>query len=176
MEGIKIASRYAQSLLDLSEERKVTDVVLDNMKALIEVSNEREFNLFLASPLIKADKKSQVLDRLFSNFDELTIKFIHLLTRNNREKFLPLIASEFIDKVNQNRGVVSMKITSAVKLDDQVKATILNKLNSKINGKVELTETVDESIIGGFVARMGDTQIDASVSSQLKEMKKRLIG
>lgn len=176
MEGMNVASRYAQSLIELTEETNVTDAVLKDMKSLLATTaDNRDFQLFLTSPLIKSDKKSKVFDSLFTDFQELSIRFIHLLAQHNRERYLPLIAKDFIDKVNSTRGIVPMTITSAVTLDPKVKETILAKLNDRIKGSVELTEEVDESIIGGFIARMGDTRIDASVSNQLKEMEKRLM-
>lgn len=176
MQGMKVASRYAQSLLELAEENKVIDGVLENMKSLLTITNEsRDFHLFLVSPLIKKDTKGRIFDKLFADFEELSLKFMHLLARNHREMYLPLIAKEFIDKVNELRGIVPLTITSAVKIDEGVKQLILSKLQQKIKGSIELTELIDESLLGGFVARMGDTRIDASVSSQLKEMKKRLM-
>ncbi|MFA5574645.1 MAG: ATP synthase F1 subunit delta [Brumimicrobium sp.] len=176
MEGMKVASRYAQSLLELAQEKNVIDDVLADMNTLLKTTNNnRDFHLFLTSPLIKADKKSQILNILFGDFQELSLKFMHLLTRNHREMYLPLIAKNFIDKVNKLRNIVPITITSAVKLDEGVKESILKKLNENVKGTIELTEEVNKELIGGFVARMGDARIDASVSNQLKKIKKRLL-
>lgn len=176
MSGLKVASRYAQSLLELSEENKSTDAVLADMNTLLATTNEnRDFYLFINSPLIKADKKNDVFSKIFGGFSELSSKFIQLLTKNNREMHLPLIAEEYISKVNQLRGIVPVTLTSAQKLDEKVKNSILEKISSAVKGQVDLTEEIDESLIGGFVVRMGDTRIDASVARQLNEMKKRLV-
>jgi F-type H+-transporting ATPase subunit delta len=72
------------------------------------------------------------------------------------------------------RGIVPVSITSATTLDAKVKADILAKLEKGIDGTIQLNEKVDAELIGGFVVRMGDTRIDASVSNQLKELKQRL--
>lgn len=176
MKGLKVSSRYAQSLIELSEEMNKTDKVLEDMKYLVSTTKDnRDFLLFLNSPLVKADKKSDVLKRLFGGFDELSLKFMTLLTKNEREDHLPLIAEEYINQVNKLRGIVSITISSARKIDENVKETILKKLNNKSGETFDLTEKVDESLIGGFVARIGDTRVDASVLNQLSEMKKRLI-
>lgn len=176
MAGLKVAGRYAQSLVELANEMQNTDAVLKDMELLLATTNEnKDFHVFLNSPLIKADKKNSIFDKLFGGFQEVTIKFIHLLTKNKREMILPVIAEEFIAKLNEIRGIVPITLTSAVKLDEGVKATILEKLNKSIQGSIELTEKVDESLIGGFVVRMGDTRIDASIAHQLNEMKQRLI-
>ena len=175
MKGFKVAGRYAQSLLELSQEQKSVDAVLKDMAAFIEVANDnQEFTAFLNNPIIKADKKTAVLDKVFPSFQELSRKFVHLLAKNRREMLLPLIAEDYIAKVNADRGIVPVLLTSAVKLDESVKQSILEKLSKAIKGEIELEEKVDEDLIGGFVVRMGDTRIDASVSNQLNELKQRL--
>lgn len=175
MKGLKVASRYAQSLLELAEEQNVTDEVLNDMKILLSTANKnRIFLLLLNNPIVKADMKNNIFEKLFGDFQELSLKFIRLLTRHHREMFLQAIAKEYIDKLNSIRGIVPMTLTSAVALDNDVKEVILSKLSSQIQGSIELTETIDESLIGGFVARMGDIRVDASVSHHLNEMKKRL--
>jgi F-type H+-transporting ATPase subunit delta len=175
MKGFKVAGRYAQSLLELSQEQKSVDAVLKDMAAFIDVANDnRDFTAFLNNPIIKADKKNAVLDKVFPSFQELSQKFVHILTKNRREILLPLIAEDYIAKVKADRGIVPVTLTSAVKLDDTVKQSILAKLSKAIKGEIELDEKVDEDLIGGFVVRMGDTRIDASVSHQLSELKQRL--
>jgi F-type H+-transporting ATPase subunit delta len=176
MEGLKVAGRYAQSLIEMADEKQNTDAVLIDMEYLLATTNgNNDFHVFLNSPLINPDKKNSVFDKLFGDFQDISKKFFHLLTKNNRETILPIIAEEFISKLNVIRGIVPLTLTSAAKLDESVKATILEKLNKHINGSIELTEKIDESLIGGFVIRMGDTRIDASIAHQLNEMKQRLI-
>lgn len=175
MKGFKVAGRYAQSLLEVAEERNVIDAVLKDMTAFISVANEnRDFTAFLNNPIIKSDKKSAVLDKIFPSFEESTRKFTHLLTKNRREMLLPLIAEDFVAKVKAHRGIVPVTLTSAHKLNEEVKQQILDKLKKAVTGDIELNEEIDEDLIGGFVVRMGDTKIDASVSHQLNELKQRL--
>lgn len=175
MQGLKVAGRYAQALLELSIEKDCVDNVLEDMKALVEVANTNDdFANFLTTPLVKEDKKAKILRRLFKDAQEITVKFMDLLTRNRREMYLPLIAEQYINKLNSIRGIVPMVFTSAQALDKKVKTTILDKLNASVKGTIALTEKIDESLIGGFLVRMGDTQIDASVSHQLTNLKQRL--
>lgn len=175
MKGYKVAGRYAQSLLELAEERNSTDAVMKDMEYLITATNEsRDFHVFLNSPIINSTKKNSILDKVFADFQELSMSFVHLITKNRREMLLPLIAEEYLLKVKAMRGIVPVSITSAVALDAKVKEDILAKLNKGIEGEIELNEKIDADLIGGFVVRMGDTRIDASVSNQLKELKQRL--
>ena len=63
---------------------------------------------------------------------------------------------------------------SAVELDASTKKKILDKVDQSVDGQLEVTELIDESLIGGFIVRMGDKQIDASVASQFNDLKQRL--
>jgi F-type H+-transporting ATPase subunit delta len=84
------------------------------------------------------------------------------------------IAEAFEAQVKEHRGIVPMTITSAVKLDASTRDAIIAKVQASVEGKLEVEEKVDESLIGGFVVRMGDHQIDASISNQLNNLKQRL--
>src|SRR5690554_7374477 len=69
MAGLKVAGRYAQSLIELSDELKVTDAVLNDMEQLLATTNEnKDFHVFLNSPLIKSDKKNDIFGKLFGDF------------------------------------------------------------------------------------------------------------
>jgi F-type H+-transporting ATPase subunit delta len=175
MKGTKAASRYATALLELAIENNMVDQVAADMKYLSEVSEEtREFKVFLKSPVIKSDKKIAVINEIFGQFEELTRGFVNLVTKNRRENLLPDIADAFDAQVKHYKGIVPVTLVSAVRLDDTTKAQILSKLNGMVKGELEVTEKIDADLIGGFVVRMGDTQIDASVSRQLNDLKQRL--
>ncbi|MCC5923505.1 MAG: ATP synthase F1 subunit delta [Crocinitomicaceae bacterium] len=172
MKGTKVAVRYAQSLIELSEERNASDAVMKDMKLIIDTVNEnRELTVFLNNPIIKADKKTDVLSKIFTSFDELTLAFIRLITKNNRESLLPVIAKEYIAKLKALRGIVPVTLTSAASLAEDVKDNIISKLQKDVEGKLEVTERIDPALIGGFVFRMGDVQIEASIARQLSELR-----
>lgn len=175
MKGTKAASRYAKALLELAIENNMVDQVAADMKYLAEVSEEtREFKVFLNSPVVKSDKKIDVLNEIFGQFEALTRGFVNLVTKNRRESLLPEIARSFDVQVKEHKGIVPVTLISAVKLDEGTKVQILSKLSGMVKGEFEVTEKIDANLIGGFVLRMGDTQIDASVSRQLNDLKQRL--
>lgn len=175
MKGSKAAIRYAQALLDLAIEQGNLDSVAGDMKYFSEVCAEnREFELMLASPIVRSDKKVEVIKEIFGQFEKVSTLFIELIAKNGREAILPLIASSFEDLLKAHKGIVPISITTAVKLDDSVKKSILAKVQAHVKGTLEVTEHIDSSLIGGFVVRMGDQQIDASVASQLMDLKQRL--
>jgi F-type H+-transporting ATPase subunit delta len=175
MQGTKVASRYALSLLDLTEEKKVSDRISQDMESLISITQgNHDFAVFLKNPIIKADKKVEVLNTIFTEFDELTKGFMRLITKNGRERFLPLIAKSYIAQLKSKQGIVPVTLTSASPLAADVKETLLGKLQTQVEGKFEVKEEIDKDLIGGFIFKMGDTQIEASIARQLRELKQRL--
>ena len=175
MKGSKIAGRYATALLELSIEQNKVDQVLADMKYLLEVNNENsDFQLLLDSTIVKGDKKIAIFEELFGQFEEVSTSFVKLITNNGRESYLPTIAEAFDAQVKEHRGIVPITIISAVPLANSTKEIILEKVEKGVNGKLEVTELIDSSLIGGFIVRMGDKQIDASVASQFNDLKQRL--
>ena len=175
MKSSKVASRYAKSLLEIAIEQKNIDSVLGDMMFLLEINNQsKDLELLIQSPIVKADKKIEIFEKIFEQFEEVSKSFVRLITKNGRENLLPEIATSFDALVKEHNGIVPVTLISAKKLDDQTKKSILDKVSSSVEGTIEVNEILDESLIGGFVVRMGDTQIDASISSQFNNLKQRL--
>jgi F-type H+-transporting ATPase subunit delta len=175
MKSTKSASRYAKALLELAIEQQKLESIESNMSRIIEAAKEtNEFQVFLDSPIINLDKKVAVLNSLFGEFEPLTLSFLALITKNGRERLITEIAQSYISQVKEFKGIIPISITSARKLDEATKATILAKINASVTGTLEITELIDESLIGGFIVTMGHKQIDASVASQLARMKQEL--
>lgn len=175
MKGTKAASRYAKALLELAIEQNKLDKIAADMAYLAKVNHdEKDFAVLLHSPVVKADKKIAIFNELFGQFDELTTKFIDLIAKNRRESLLAEIAHSFEAQVKEYKGIVPVTLISATALDNATKDAILAKVKGSIKGQPEITEVIDEELIGGFIVRMGDKQIDASIASQFNNLKQRL--
>ncbi|MDB4516250.1 ATP synthase F1 subunit delta [Crocinitomicaceae bacterium] len=175
MKSTKVAARYAKALLELAIENKKVDSVAGDMHFLLQTNNEtKDFELLISSPIIQADKKISVFKMIFEQFEDITLSFLELLTNNGREAYLPVIAVEFEAQVKAYKGIVPITLVSAIPLEASTKEAILAKVRGSVKGTLEVTEEIDPSIIGGFMVKMGDTRIDASVSSQLNKLKQRL--
>ncbi|MBU3660062.1 MAG: ATP synthase F1 subunit delta [Flavobacteriales bacterium] len=175
MKSAKSASRYAKALLELAVDQQKVEAIESNMQRILTAAKEtNEFQVFLNSPIINIDKKIDVLNKLFGEFEPLTLSFIALITKNGRERFITEIAHSYISQVKEYKGIVPITITSARALDAATKANIIAKISATVKGTLEITEIVDETIVGGFVVRMGDKQFDASVATQLLRMKQEL--
>lgn len=175
MRNIKAASRYATALLDLSIEQKNLDKTYSDIVSLQQtIEGSKELQSLLNSPIVKADKKRSILNALFSkDFTELSTKYLDLLVKNGRESLIPEIANQFILQYNTHHNIVEAEVISAVKLDDAQREKVLSLV--KHDGKVNIVEKIDPSILGGFIVKVGDKQIDASISKKFKDLRKEII-
>lgn len=175
MKSTKVASRYAKSLLEIALEQKNVDSVLGDMKFLLQTSNETsDFGMLIASPIISADKKIEIFEKIFDQFEAVSMDFVKLIIKNGREEFLPEIARSFEAQVKEYKGIVPITIITASTLDSATRAKIVAKVQETVKGELEIEEKIDASLIGGFVVRMGDMQIDASIANQFNNLKQRL--
>ncbi|MCO6359392.1 ATP synthase F1 subcomplex delta subunit [Roseivirga pacifica] len=173
MSEYRIASRYAKSLLELSVEQGKLEEVHTDMKLLSDLASEnRDFVLMLKSPIVTHGKKLAILNDVFKGkVNELSLSIFSILTKKHREGYLPLIAKEFHHLYNVHKGIEEATVTTTFALDAKTKAEFEKVVKSITKKEVELTEVVDESLIGGFVLKIGDRQIDDSVSSRLRALK-----
>jgi F-type H+-transporting ATPase subunit delta len=171
-----VASRYAKSLLDLSVEKGQLEAVYADMlqvKAVCE--NSREFITFLNSPIINSDKKIVVIKAVFEGkFNSITDGFLTIVASKRRENVISEMANEFIEQYRSHKNILTAVVTSANGLDAATKQKVLDLVKSQLNGEVELVEKVDANIIGGFILKIGDKQLDKSVARQLSNLKKEL--
>ena len=171
-----VASRYAKSLLDLSVEKGQLEAVYADMLQVKDVcENSREFINFLNSPLIKSDKKISTMKAVFDGkFNSITSGFLTIVASKRRESVIPEMATSFIEQYKTHKNILTAVITSASGLDADTRQKALELVKSQLNGEVELVEKIDNNIIGGFVLKIGDKQLDKSVARQLSNLKKEL--
>lgn len=174
MKGTKSAVRYAISLLELCDEQHKTDVVEKDILQILGAAQNRDFHLFINSPIISVEKKIAVFDKLFPQVDDLTRKFLRLITVKKREYEVVEIADAFIKLLKKEKGISEVELTSAVPLDEATKNIILTKIKSITLDKVELKEKIDKSLIGGFTVKVDDQMIDVSIKQQFKNLRQYL--
>jgi F-type H+-transporting ATPase subunit delta len=176
MPNPRLANRYAKSLIDLATEKGQLEAVYADMKYLQAVCKaSKEFVALLKSPVIKADQKNSIVTAVTKGkVSELTSAFNILLVKKGRESELPEISYAFIDQYNEIKGIHRVKLTTAVAVGDELKATIEQKLKKdKGLGTIELETAVDDKLIGGFLLEFQNNLVDASILRNLKDIKKQ---
>lgn len=176
MNNIRLANRYAKSLIDISIEKNELEKVLADMqylKALCKAS--RPFVLLLESPVVATDKKNAIIKAVTGkNVTALTSMYLELMTKKGRENVLPDVINAFIEQYNTLKGINIVTLTTATPVSDSLKQEIETKVKAARGfEKIQLESKVDESLIGGFVLSFQNNLIDASVLRDLKDIKKQ---
>ncbi|MDB5272956.1 MAG: synthase subunit delta [Chitinophagaceae bacterium] len=176
MNESRVGSRYAKSLLELAIERNVLDQVEKDMTYFLAVCDASpEFVRVMRNPIIPHPKKKAILEQLFKGkVNDLTMAMFVLITQKQREAFLVSMAHEFAALYRINKGIELAEVTTAYPLQDDQRAQFINLVTKKTGKKVELTETVKPSIMGGYILQIGDRMIDESIQRKLTRLKSKL--
>lgn len=173
MNSSKIAVRYAKALFDLALERGVIDSVYRDMKTVSRLCSMEEVKAVINNPVLSHQKRKEVLLALAGDdADKLSVSFISLMFGHLRGDYLAAAARNFIDLTRRHRGIQQVTVTTAVPVNDRLKQEMAALIAGKKNGGIEYIEHVDPSIIGGFILRVDDAYIDASVRNILNKYRK----
>lgn len=170
----KVAKRYAQGLLDFSIDENSVQTIFGEMKEVVKLMGEsKELNAFFATPFIDTKKKLSVAEQIFAGFSKSTQNFIALIIKHGRETQLKNIAQAFINKVEDMNGVQRIFLTSAVPLSQKTVEDILKSATLVDHSKkFDLETVINPEIVGGYILRVGDQQIDTSLRTKLNQLKK----
>ena len=176
MVSTRAAARYAKAMLEISVEKGNADAINNDMILISEsVSQSNELKTFLNSPVIGDSVKLNALLELFGSVNEGTKELFKLLKANKRFAILPVIARDFQRQYEAHKGIERVTVTTAVPMDKDLETKVSAKAKELVQGKeVIITNIVDESIIGGFILKVGDRQYNASIANQLEVLKREL--
>lgn len=173
----KVAGRYARSLYQMAAETNTTEQVLADMESYLKtVKSSRELAAAINSPIIDSGKKLEILKAVFeSGFQKITNLFVNLIVAKGREKELTQIAEAYIHEYKRQLGIKEGTLISATALSDDNKAALYQQAEKIAGGKVAITEKIDPSLIGGYILRINDVQLDQSVKTRLGKLKETLL-
>ncbi|NEV92844.1 ATP synthase F1 subunit delta [Psychroflexus sp. YR1-1] len=174
--GSRAGKRYAKAIIELAEENKVEDKVLENFASIQStISNNKDLKLMLTSPLIELGKKEAVLLEVFSEVETLVKQLIKTLVKNNRVDLLEHVSRAYIELYNTKHHIQTATVITAVEMTKELEEKVQAKIKDITGYTANLTNQVDESILGGFILRLKDLQFDGSVSSSLNRFKRQLL-
>jgi F-type H+-transporting ATPase subunit delta len=177
MNDSKISVRYSRALFQSALEKKILDKVNQDMIFISEICKFPDTKEFLQSPIIPPSKKTTIFHNMLgSNVEKITLSLIDLVVKNGRESHIPAIARVFISETMKHKGVTKSVLTTAVKIDVKIRKQITDLISEVFKTKVELEEKIDTGIIGGFILRVDDNYIDASIKNKLRKIRKELKG
>jgi len=177
MNHSKIAVRYAKALfLTATETNRLEEQTKDIRFLDTFMKTTSEFGWLINSPVIANSAKEKIFTKVFSgSVGADTLRFLQLLLNNNRESHLPAICRNYLDVYRGSKGIQSAHFQTAVEMDEATLVQVKKIAESYFSTIVELFPESDPALIGGFVLRVGDKQIDSSVSTKLEKLRRGLI-
>ena len=174
MKNTRIAQAYGKALFDFAREVQIIEDVSRDMNLILRViKSNRDFKLLLASPIIRVDKKIAVINGIFEkHIHATTLKYLRIIVRKRREKYIPDIAEKYDHFYKEYKGIKTARLITAGKIDEQTKESILEYLRGTTGAMIELTEEIDNELIGGFLLKFDDKQYDASILKQIKLLQR----
>ncbi len=173
MRDIKVASRYAKSLLKIAIDQNSLEELHNDMKLVHDVCvDNHDLVLLLKSPIVKTDKKAAILKEIFGNkISIISNSFISIILTKKRESLLADIANSFIDIYKVNQNITTAYITTAVPITKEQKSKIIALLKIKNENNIDLKDIVNPDLIGGMIVKVGDKQVDESIKRKLKNLE-----
>jgi F-type H+-transporting ATPase subunit delta len=169
-----MAGRYATALFELAREERVIDAVkanLDRFEGLLAASSD--LMRLVRSPVFSAEQQAKALTAVLAagGIDGLAAKFLQVVAANRRLFAVAGIIKDFRALVARHKGEVRADVTLAQAPDERQLAAIKDALRAVTGKDVQVDITVDPSIIGGLIVKLGSRMVDSSLRTKLKSIK-----
>ena len=174
-----IAERYAGALYDLASERKALDQVAEDLRSFRAMLEESEdLRRLLRSPMIGQEEQARALMAVLekAGVSTLTRNFVGVVARNRRLFALDGMARVFLRILAERRGEVTVDVASAQPLNTEQMDTLQETLRRIVGGRVAVNTTVDPSLLGGLVVKIGSRLFDSSIRTKLQRLQHALRG
>jgi F-type H+-transporting ATPase subunit delta len=172
----RVAFRYAKALLLSCEDNTNSKAVFDDMLLIKETFNQsEELKLFIDSKVVKDSDKLSTLNTIFNDLNKLSKSLMKLLMKNRRIDLFDDVSVSFVILYNKHVGNQEVLLTTATAVTENKLKEIENTVKKLTSKNVNLTNLVDEDIVGGFVLRVGDLQYNASFKDQLKKLEQEFL-
>jgi F-type H+-transporting ATPase subunit delta len=176
MPRISSGKRYAQAAFELALEKNEGESWRAGLKKIAELSGDEELMALLQNPRFPFAAKRSLLQKGLGEINPLAFNLALLLESKGRLNLAKDISQQYNELLDFHRGIEHAEVIAAMPLIDEDREAISRRLGEIVEHKVVIDAQVDPSIIGGFIARLGDTLIDGSVRQSLETLKKSLAG
>lgn len=173
----QLAIKYAQAIYELAAEKDMLNVVEQELR-LVEstIASYHDLSTLMYHPQVLAKAKQETIRKVFEqDLTDFVLKFLLLLVDKRRETVLPDIIREYIKMANEARNILEAEVITAMPLLESQENALVNKLGAVTGKKVLITKSIDTSIIGGMIVKIGDKLIDGSIVRQLATLKNALL-
>ncbi len=172
------AHRYAKVLLDISKAAGIDEKAGDSLKELSSAfkSNESLYKTLL-NPMYPLENRLNIVTEITKKIkaDKSVTNLLSTLVENRKVRLIEHISDAYQSLLDINAGRLNVTVESATKLPDDAKKSITEKLKKETGKEIILTDSVNKDLIGGLVIRVGNTILDGSLKTQLKNINERLL-
>jgi F-type H+-transporting ATPase subunit delta len=171
------ARAYATALIELANERNLTNPIADELNGLRQVLAENpSFRAFLADPSIGDTERSALLKKVFAGKIQLLLEhFLEVLAAKGRLNHIEQIADAYDDLLDEQLGKIEVDVIVAQKLSPEQLEQVRTRVSAALKKDAVVHQYVDESIIGGLILKVQDKLIDASVKTQIAMLRQQLL-
>ena len=173
-----ISKTYGEAIFELAVSENKTDIFMEEIQMILQLMDENpQFADIMNHPKITKEEKLQVVAEVFKGriSDELT-GFINIIVTKGRYSSIREILEYFLEQVKNLKGIGVAYVTSAVPLRQEQEKAVEEKLLETTGYKtMEMHYSVDKTLIGGLVIRIGDRVVDSSIATKLSTLEKQLL-
>ena len=175
--GAAIAAVYAEAMLGLAERRGQADELRAELEELARLAaGDPGFAAFLANPLIDPERRAGSLEKMLrGEASDLLVDALQVINRKGRIALLPQIAAAYVARHDTLRGVVEVRVASAVPLAGDQRERLRAAVKARTGRTPRLVESVDAELLGGLVIRIGDRKADATIATRLRTLSEALL-
>lgn len=171
------ARRYAQAVFEIALAAKQLEKWQEDLGKIVTVVGDAAFAAYLESPKVRfSDKDKRLSERLGTVVSPLALNLVRLLITKGRLDTIGDVAEEYRRLLDTYHGVEQAEVITAFPLDDDAKKKAISRLEEIADKKLAVKTTVDASLIGGMVARIGGKLLDGSTRSRLAALRKQVAG
>ena len=176
MAELSVATTYANALYDVASEVGKADRIAEEFEEIAElIQKERELYLLVSSPAVPVCDKQEVIEKLFTGkVSEELVNFLCVVVSKRRGTQLCNMAKQYRKIVNQHEGFATGTIISAIPLTEKQIENFEKQTSALIKENVRLVNEVDGKLIGGVKIYINGKLIDASISTELKNMREAM--
>ena len=175
MRSQEVARRYASALYQLAAEGDSVGSTEDELRSVVEeVTQARDIGQYLAHPLVSRGRKTEFVRAVFPDLSEGVRNLFRLLIRNRRESYLDLIYEEFLGVRAKAEGLIPVSVTTTKPLSNEQRDRLTSNLEEALKQRVQLTERIDERLLGGARIETEGRVIDGSLRARLGALRVRL--
>jgi F-type H+-transporting ATPase subunit delta len=171
----EIARVYARSLFEVARDQDKLDEVREQLGEFADaVEGDRALTTFFFSPYFSTDEKKDGLHKAVDGAEPIFMNFLELLLEKHRMPAIHRIRREYDELWREEHKLLSVHVTSAVRLDEEVVKSLGDRISQQTGRQVDLTAKVEPDILGGIVLRVGNSILDASIRNRLEQLRRQV--